>query len=259
VRRLLQNLISNAIKYTPSGKIVVGCRKRGQFLHIAVIDNGIGIPLSKQKVIFEEFQRLDQGARVARGLGLGLSIVERISRVLDHKVDVKSLPGKGSTFSTMVPISAAPAQIIRDVEQPRSSKTPLSGMVVVCIDNEPAILDGMRIVLEGWGCIVITGASSESARAALRTANQAASDSAFFITPDLIIADYHLDDEDGLSVIGLLRRQWGADIKAVLLTADRSPHMRSQAAEAEIHVMNKPLKPAALRAFMAQVRNQSQS
>jgi signal transduction histidine kinase len=259
LRRLLQNLISNAIKYTPSGKIVVGCRKRGQFLQISVVDNGIGIPLSKQKVIFEEFQRLDQGARVARGLGLGLSIVESISRVLDHKVDVKSLPGKGSTFSTIVPISAAPAQTIREVEQPRSSKTPLSGMVVVCIDNEPAILDGMRIVLEGWGCIVITGASSESARAALRTANQAASDSAFFITPDLIIADYHLDDEDGLSVIGLLRRQWGADIKAVLLTADRSPHMRSQAAEAEIHVMNKPLKPAALRAFMAQVRSQSQS
>jgi len=259
LRRLLQNLISNAIKYTPSGKIVVGCRKRGQFLQISVVDNGIGIPLSKQKVIFEEFQRLDQGARVARGLGLGLSIVERISRVLDHKVDVKSLPGKGSSFSTIVPISAAPAQTIREVEQPRSSKTPLSGMVVVCIDNEPAILDGMRIVLEGWGCIVITGASSDFARAALRTANQAASDRAFFITPDLIIADYHLDDEDGLSVIGLLRRQWGADIKAVLLTADRSPQVRSQAAEADIHVMNKPLKPAALRAFMAQVRSQSQS
>ena len=255
LRRLLQNLISNAIKYTPSGKIIVGCRKRGQFLQILVIDNGIGIPLSKQKIIFEEFQRLDQGARVARGLGLGLSIVERISRVLDHKVDVKSLPGKGSTFSTILPISTAAAHVIREIEQPRIGKTSLSGMVVLCIDNEPAILDGMRIVLEGWGCIVITASGLETARMAIRAANQAAADNSLFITPDLMIADYHLDNEDGLSVISQLRRQWGPDIKAILLTADRSPQVRSKAAETSIHVMNKPLKPAALRSFMAQSRN----
>ena len=204
------------------------------------------------------FHRLDQGARVARGLGLGLSIVERISRVLDHKVDVKSLPGKGSTFSTILPISTAPAHLIRETEQPHTSKAPLSGMVVLCIDNAPALLDGMRIVLEGWGCTVITASSSETARAAMRAANQATADSSLFISPDLIIADYHLDDEDGLSVIGLLRRQWGLDTKAVLLTADRSPQVRSSAAEASIHVMNKPLKPAALRSFMAQARSQTQ-
>jgi CheY-like chemotaxis protein/anti-sigma regulatory factor (Ser/Thr protein kinase) len=259
LRRLLQNLISNAIKYTPSGKIVVGCRRRGPFLHVAVIDNGIGIPLSKQKVIFEEFQRLDQGARVARGLGLGLSIVERISRVLAHPVDVRSLPGQGSTFTAIIPISTAAAQITKEVEQLRPSQTPLAGMVVLCIDNEPSILDGMRIVLEGWGCVVLTASNSETARSSLRTAHQAETETAPFMTPDLIIADYHLDDEDGLTVIGLLRRQWGEDIKAVLLTADRSPQMRDRAADASIHVMNKPLKPAALRAFMAQVRTQSQS
>lgn len=259
LRRLLQNLISNAIKYTPSGKIVVGCRRRGPFLHVAVIDNGIGIPLSKQKVIFEEFQRLDQGARVARGLGLGLSIVERISRVLAHPVDVRSLPGQGSTFTAIIPISTAAAQITNEAEQPRPSQTPLAGMVVLCIDNEPSILDGMRIVLEGWGCVVLTASNSETARSSLRMAHQAGTEPAPFMTPDLIIADYHLDDEDGLSVIDLLRRQWGEEIKAVLLTADRSPQMRDRAAEASIHVMNKPLKPAALRAFMAQVRTQSQA
>ena len=258
LRRLLQNLISNAIKYTPSGKIIVGCRRRGPFLHIAVIDNGIGIPLSKQKVIFEEFQRLDQGARVARGLGLGLSIVERISRVLAHPVDVRSLPGHGSTFSAIVPISTAQAQKTQEVVQPRMSKAALTGMVVLCIDNEPAILDGMRIVLEGWECTVLTANNSETARAVLRTASQTGSDTPQFMVPDLIIADYHLDDEDGLSVIALLRRHWGDDLKAVLLTADRSPQVRERAAEASIHVMNKPLKPAALRAFMAQLRNQTQ-
>ena len=152
----------------------------------------------------------------------------------------------------------APAQAIRETEQPRIIHAPLSGMVVLCIDNEPAILEGMRIVLEGWGCIVITASGSETARTALRAANQTAGHAPSFVTPDLIIADYHLDDEDGLSVIGLLRRQWGADMKAVLLTADRSLQVRNLAAEASIHVMNKPLKPAALRSFMAQARSQAQ-
>ena len=258
LRRLLQNLISNAIKYTPSGKIIVGCRRRGPLLHIAVIDNGIGIPLSKQKVIFEEFQRLDQGARVARGLGLGLSIVERISRVLAHPVDVRSLPGHGSTFTAIVPISTAQAQKTQEVAQPRMSKASLAGMVVLCIDNEPAILDGMRIVLEGWDCSVLTASNSETARAVMRNARENAPEKAQFLIPDLIIADYHLDDEDGLSVIDKLRQQWGGDIKAILLTADRTPQVRERASLSAVHVMNKPLKPAALRAFMAQLRSQTQ-
>ena len=257
LRRLIQNLISNAIKYTPSGKVLVGCRRRAPFLQIRVIDNGIGIPLSKQKVIFEEFQRLDQGARVARGLGLGLSIVERISRVLGHTVDVQSLPGQGSAFSTIVPISTATASPIKEEQPIRLGTMSLSGMVVLCIDNEPAILDGMRIVLEGWGCQVITASGSNTARTALRAADQTHSQTPSFITPDLIIADYHLDDEDGLSVISQLRGLWGQDIRAVLLTADRSPHVRSKASENAIHVMNKPLKPAALRSFMAQSRSQA--
>ena len=96
LRRLIQNLVSNAIKYTPEGRVLVGCRRRGDHLRIDVYDTGLGIPQSKKRTIFREFHRLDQGAKVARGLGLGLSIVERIARVLDHTIDLQSKPGRGS-------------------------------------------------------------------------------------------------------------------------------------------------------------------
>ena len=107
LRRLLQNLVSNAIKYTPKGRVLVRCRRQGPRLRIDVYDSGLGIPVSQQQAIFQEFHRLDQGARVARGLGLGLSIVERIARVLNHKIEVNSIPGRGSHFSVEVPLSGA--------------------------------------------------------------------------------------------------------------------------------------------------------
>src|SRR5438270_10941665 len=107
LRRLLQNLVSNAIKYTPKGRVLVGCRHHGARLRIDVYDSGLGIPAAQQQAIFQEFHRLDQGARVARGLGLGLSIVERIARVLNHKIEVNSIPGRGSHFSVEVPLSGA--------------------------------------------------------------------------------------------------------------------------------------------------------
>src|SRR5207244_12813476 len=107
LRRLLQNLVSNAIKYTPKGRVLVGCRRHGGRLRVDVYDTGLGIPASKKRAIFQEFHRLDQGAKVARGLGLGLSIVERIARVLDHEIAVTSARGRGPRFSVEVPLSAA--------------------------------------------------------------------------------------------------------------------------------------------------------
>src|SRR5262245_65463779 len=107
LRRLLQNFISNAIKYTPRGRVLVGCRRRGQSLRIAVHDTGVGIPVLKRGEIFKEFHRLEQGARIARGLGLGLSIVERLARVLNHGIAIDSVASGGSVFSVTVPIAAA--------------------------------------------------------------------------------------------------------------------------------------------------------
>src|SRR5436190_16719811 len=155
LRRLLQNLVSNAIKYTPKGRVLVGCRRKGGHLRIDVYDTGLGIPGSKKKVIFREFHRLDEGAKVARGLGLGLSIVQRIGRVLDHRIDLLSAPGRGSRFSVEVLLSNAPPSVQAPRELATVDRGRLIGTTVLCIDNEPKVLDGMDALLGGWGCRVL--------------------------------------------------------------------------------------------------------
>ncbi len=246
LRRLLQNLVSNAIKYTPKGRVLVGCRRRGEKLRIDVFDTGLGIPGSKKKVIFQEFLRLDEGAKVARGLGLGLSIVERIARVLDHKVNLRSVPRRGSRFSVEVPVSSdAPAQALREVAA--VDRGQLAGIAVLCIDNEPKVLDGMETLLGGWGCQVLKAPDLASGLAAVADAKA---------VPHGLLIDYHLDRGTGLEAIAELRRRFGADLPAILITADRSPAVRDEASARDVQVLNKPLKPAALRALMSQWRVQ---
>ena len=167
LRRLLQNLVSNAIKYTPKGRVLIGCRRRRGKLRIDVYDTGLGIPQSKKRAVFREFHRLDEGAKVARGLGLGLSIVERIARVLGHKIDLRSTVGRGSHFSVEVPLSAAVPLSAPQRGATGVDRTQLLGTVVLCIDNEPAVLDGMQTLLGGWGCLVITAPDLASAIAAV--------------------------------------------------------------------------------------------
>ncbi len=245
MRRLIQNLVSNAVKYTPSGRVLVGCRRRGRQVAIQVIDTGLGIPPAKQKVVFREFERLDQGARVARGLGLGLSIVERIARTLGHRVNLRSQVGKGSTFEVLAPQAAPlPAQA-QQGEASAPQAGPLMGMLVLAIDNEPAILDGMRRVLTGWGCEVVTAADGAEAERKLLAMGR---------VPAAIVADFHLDEGDGLATVRRLRTALMAEIPATLLTADRSLDVRYRAEDANIQILNKPLKPAALRALLAQWR-----
>jgi Na+/proline symporter/signal transduction histidine kinase len=245
LRRLLQNLISNAIKYTPRGRVLVGCRRRRRRLRIDVYDTGLGIPSSKKRAIFQEFHRLDQGAKVARGLGLGLSIVERIARVLDYKIGVVSTVGRGSHFSVEVPRSTAVPlrqhqRVVREVD-----RVQLSGITVLCIDNDLTILDGMETLLGGWGCRVFKAPDLAAAIAVMAEADA---------SPDGLLVDYHLDDGDGITAIKELRRRFGADLTAILITADRSPHVREDARANDIQLLNKPVKPAALRALLTQWR-----
>jgi Na+/proline symporter/signal transduction histidine kinase len=247
LRRLLQNLVSNAIKYTPKGSVLVGCRRRGGRLRIDVYDTGIGIPHAKRRAVFKEFHRLDQGARVARGVGLGLSIVERIARVLDCEVTLKSAFGRGSRFSVEVARAAAAAPAPAPEALPRRAAGQLAGMVVLCVDNERTILDGMQTLLGGWGCRVLQAADLGEALGAI-----AASDA----EPDGLLVDYHLDGENGIGVIGELRRRFGREIPAILVTADRSVRVREDARAARIHLLHKPLKPASLRALITQWRVQ---
>jgi CheY-like chemotaxis protein len=247
LRRLLQNLISNAIKYTPSGGVLVGCRRRGSLLRIEVYDTGIGIPHAKRHAVFKEFHRLDHGARVARGVGLGLSIVERIARVLDCEVVLKSKFGRGSRFSVAVPLASAAVDKPALPAIPRSAAGSLAGTTVLCIDNEPSILDGMRVLLGGWGCRVLTATDLTAALAAIAGSGH---------EPDGLLVDYHLDGSNGVGAITELRRRHGGDLPAILVTADRSVLVREEARTAAVQLLNKPVKPAALRALLTQWRVQ---
>ncbi len=244
LRRLVQNLVSNAIKYTPSGRVLVGCRRRGDELRIDVYDTGVGIPKSKRRDIFVEFHRLEQGAKIARGLGLGLSIVERVARVLGCAVEVNSPAGGGSHFAVTVPRSSAAPVELPARDDTRIDPGQLAGTTALCIDNEPSVLDGMETLLRGWGCEVIKAPDLEIALAAIAESPA---------MPNGLLIDYHLDHGNGIEAIVALRRLCG-DLPAILITADRSPAVREQARAEGIQVLHKPVKPAALRALLAQWR-----
>lgn len=245
LRRVVQNLVSNAIKYTLTGKVLIGARRRGDNVIIQVMDSGIGIPSSKFRTIFKEFARLDEGAKTASGLGLGLSIVDRIARVLDHPVELRSIPGRGTDFRIVMPLdltqpieAAAPSASITE----RAMQS-LKGLRILCIDNEPKILEGMQLLMSGWGCDV-TATDSLAALAEMSRTNA---------PPDIVIADYHLGDGTGIDAIRLSRQNFGADLPALLITADRSPEVRAEAERHGVGLQQKPVRPAALRAYLAQV------
>jgi signal transduction histidine kinase len=243
LRRVLQNLVSNGIKYTPSGKVLIGVRRRGDAVSIQVCDTGPGIPKGKRAIIFQEFQRLEETANAVRGLGLGLSIVERIGKVLDHRIDLQSEPGRGSIFSVDLPrVLPSDATVSsKPVSQPSRQ---LAGLRVVCLDNEPAVLQGMQALLTGWGCNVVTARSSQEALEKLRRSPQA---------PDIILADYHLDDGTGIGAIAALRAASLQQIPAIIITADHSAEVQREARLKGHVLLRKPLKAAALRALMHQL------
>jgi signal transduction histidine kinase len=251
LRRLIQNLVSNAIKYSRKGGILLGVRRRGDFVELQVLDTGIGIPKPKLKLVFREFTRLDEGMREAEGLGLGLSIVDRIARMLELPLTVSSDPGKGSVFTLCLPISdeAVPVEEIASRKGVKRASS-LTGLDVLCIDNDANILAGMETLLNGWGCNVTTlrGGAGLKVFCVERE-----------VAPDIIVADYHLDNENGLDMIGFTRENFGHEIPAILLTADRSKEVRKRADDENVTVLNKPLRPAALRSLLSSALHQRQS
>src|SRR5438876_62069 len=247
LRRLLQNFISNAIKYTPRGRVLVGCRRHGQSLQIGVYDTGVGIPVTKRGEIFKEFHRLEQGARIARGLGLGLSIVERLARVLNHGIAIDATASGGSVFSVTVPIAKAINHTAAVTSATPLSKTPMSGALIVCIENDAAILDGMKTLLKAWDAEVIAVTDPDAAIAAIESSGGSGTG---------LLVDYHLDRGNGVAAIREIRRRFGENIPAILITADRSPNVRAAAREENIAILNKPVKPASLRALLGQWRAQ---
>src|SRR5262249_9964197 len=239
------------------GRVLVGCRRRGRSLQVAVYDTGVGIPQVKRGEIFKEFHRLEQGARIARGLGLGLSIVERLARVLNHGIALDANASGGSVFPGPAPTAAAANHTAAVTIATPLAKTTISGARIVCIENDPAILDGMKTLLTAWAAEVVAVADPEAAIEAIEAANGRVTG---------LLVDYHLDRGNGVAAIRDIRRRFGETIPAILITADRSPHVRAPAhrspharaaAGAENTAgWNKPVKPASLRALLGQWRIQ---
>ncbi|MEL7272361.1 MAG: ATP-binding protein [Pseudomonadota bacterium] len=243
LRRLLQNLVSNAIKYTAHGTVTVDAKVQRNQLVFAVGDTGAGISPADQQIIFDEFKRLEGGRQVAEGLGLGLSIVKRLAATLDHPIALTSAPGQGSTFCVTVPLAVPKTKALSQTPKKTAMPAAMAGPTVLCVDNEPRILDGMKTLLGGWGCTVHTFDRTVDLLSHLEGK-----------TADLLIADYHLDGETGLDTIAATRNRMGADFPCILITADRSAALRTQANALEITLLNKPLKPAALRATLAGIK-----
>lgn len=246
LRRILQNFIANALRYTRDGGVLVGCRRTAAGLRIDVIDTGPGIPAERQDEIFEEFRRLDNDAAVSdRGMGLGLAIVRRMSRMLGHEVTLRSAPGRGSTFSVLVPYGRAPRVVAPRRPRLPTALNPFDEALILVIDNEHSILDGMRALLQGWGCRVIVAASRAEALDRLPEPP---------MRPDAIVADYHLSaGENGLDAVKAIREAIGTDVPAVIVTADRSADIHGSIQAAGLALLTKPTKPAQLRALLAQL------
>jgi len=244
LRRILQNLLSNALRYTPpGGRVLIGCRGGGDRLKLEVRDTGPGIPEDMREAVFREFHRLPHGEAQEQGLGLGLAIVERIARMLGHVIELRSDAGQGSTFAVTVPRGIPTSAVEEARPVPAFSDGGLAGAVILCIDDNADIRDGMQALLGGWQCDVRTAAAGQEWRRAMR-------DDA----PDLIVADYHLGgDEHGPDVVTEICGVFERVIPAIIITADPSESLREEAARRGHIVLAKPVKPAALRALMTRM------
>lgn len=259
LRRVLQNFLTNALRYARGGQVLLGCRRvsmgSGQpQLRIEVWDSGVGIAETNIERIFDEFERLDnQPSKLEKGVGLGLAIVRRISKVLDHPVDVKSRPGHGSVFSITVPLGQPgelqPTHQAAVQPRGRQRKQPLEGLTVLCVDNDDDVLNAMNTVLTGWGCQVIAVASGAEVERAFVEQS---------LMPDLMLVDYHLDnDETGVEVMNKVQAHFDWRVPGVLITADLSDAIRQEAEASGYQELRKPVNPGALRSLVYRVHKQT--
>jgi Na+/proline symporter/signal transduction histidine kinase/CheY-like chemotaxis protein len=242
LRRVLQNLIGNALRYTRSGRVVIGCRRRGDQVEFQVVDTGPGIAAESQAVIFEEFRRLDQQSPWGeRGLGLGLSICDRIAHILQTRLTVRSVPGQGSAFSVRVPRGSGAAQPHLATQVLTPNVSGMRGLRVLCVEDDPNILDAMRELLTRWGIEIFCTASASQARELMNAQ-----------PIDLVLADYHLGGEPlGLTILDeLVPRELGRLRAGALVTADGTAVLAQRAHSLGFQVLRKPLRPAALRALI---------
>lgn len=246
LRRIIQNLASNAINYTESGKVLVGVRRRGSDAIIEVIDTGPGIPADQQDRVFHEFHRIKRPDETAPGVGLGLAIVRRACDLLGHELTMESIEGVGTKFTVRVP-SRTPKT--RSDTAPAHSNTSelvaLTETIPLIIENEAAVRLGMMTLLDSWGASPIEAENLEQAQNMIQELD---------VVPDVILADYHLDNGfTGMHAIRALRDIHGP-IPAVLITANRSDHLVTKTREEDVVLLYKPLQPKLLREFLTKLK-----
>ncbi|MGH7122924.1 MAG: ATP-binding response regulator, partial [Stellaceae bacterium] len=241
--RIVQNLVSNAVRHTPRGGVLVGCRHCGAAVRVDVIDTGPGIPEEEREHVFREFYQLANPEHDrSKGLGLGLAIVERIARLLGHRLEIASRAGYGSRFSLTV-LRGASRSIAAPLE-PIETGIP-RGALVALIDDDALAREAMRGLISSWGCEVVSATSV--AEAALDLA-------AYRCMPDLIVADYRLaGGGTGLQAIAQLRSAFAARIPACLVTGDTSSDVLGEIESAGFHALTKPVAPLRLRALVSQL------
>jgi signal transduction histidine kinase/CheY-like chemotaxis protein len=246
LERILLNLVSNAVRYTSKGGVLIGCRRRGDRLRIEVWDTGPGIPDNQQQYIFDEFYQVPDPDRDRRGgLGLGLAIVDRFRRLLDHPIAVRSRIGKGSCFSIEVPLCTAPPKPADPVPAPEAATPTTESGLVLVIDDDPLVLGAMRGLLTSWGYGVVACGSHDDVVADVVAAAR---------RPDLIIADFHLSGgRTGIETIEHVRAAFGADIPALLVSGDTSPERLQQSRESGYMLLHKPVSPMTLRSLLVRL------
>ncbi|MFT0140514.1 hybrid sensor histidine kinase/response regulator [Alcanivoracaceae bacterium MT1] len=245
--RIMRNLLSNAIRYTDSGTVLLGCRRRGAEVEVWVADTGIGIGQDQIGSIFQEFKRGKRAVEYhERGLGLGLSIVEKISRILEHPLSVTSRENQGSRFLLRLPVTTLSQAGQQALAQSSEEHSALTGLRVWVVDNDRAICAGMRTLLEQWGCQVVAAESLPELR---QQVDVGAADA------QVLIMDYHLDPDtdDGLTVAGQINAARSEPLPVIMLTADREQELKQRCATHGYMLLYKPVKPMKLKLALQHV------
>jgi signal transduction histidine kinase/ActR/RegA family two-component response regulator len=249
VERILRNLVSNAVRYTDRGRILVGCRPRGPAIATQVWDTGVGIAVAQQAHVFQEYYQIGNPERDrAKGLGLGLAIVRRLAELLGCELKLRSEPGRGSCFEFTLPLAkGAPVAAEPSSENGRGA---LARGLIVVVDDEQAIRQATQSLLTGWGFDVIAAASGDEAVARLSGASA---------RPDLIICDYRLrGEENGLAAIERLRSEFNQSIPAMLITGDTAPDRLAEAQASGLLLLHKPVSNSKLRAAIVNLVGSAQ-
>jgi len=249
VERIVRNLVSNAIRYTADGSVLLSCRRRGERLVLQVWDTGPGIGADERARIFEEFYQVPGTAVVSleqkKGLGLGLAIVKRLCALMAAPLALSSEVGRGSVFTVELPRGSG----ARVAPRPIAAKGPigitLAGRLIVVVEDEPAVREGLEVLLTGWGATIVSLASVAAASAWAGAADAA-------VAPALVIADYRLEDgETGVAAIAAIRERFGQGVPAIVVTGSTMTGHEKEALEHDFHVLIKPVLPNKLRAMIA--------